>query len=384
MSGRLARAIASLEQGDAEAAERGFRDVLAERPDEARALQGLGMALHDQCRLDEAEQVFRAAEAVDRVPALARYHVGLLHLLRGDMAAGWPGWEERLAVPSFGHPQVPLPRWRGEPAPGKRLLVLAEQGYGDCIQFARYLPWVVRRSGARVTFGCPPPLVGLMRPFGDRHGFAAVTGKVSPGDFDLVASVCSLAGIEAAEADSAPYLHAGAEATSTWRRRRPARQLCVGLCWEGRASHPQDGLRSLDPALLLPLAGLPGVVTVGMQRPPLRRPAAQALLQMDWGPDIADFATAAAMLAALDVLVTVDTVLAHLAGALGVPALVLLPRVPDWRWRLTGETTGWYPSLRLLRQPSRGDWSSSIAAAAALLRARTSALPLADGTAHPT
>lgn len=371
MSGPLTEAIAALERGDAEAAENGFRLVLTSRPKDSRAWQGLGMALHDQQRFDEAEQAFRAAEPVDPVPALARYHVGLLHLLRGDMVAGWRGWEERLAVPSFGHPQIALPRWRGEPAPGKRLLVLAEQGFGDCIQFVRYLPWVVRRSGARVTFGCPPPLFELMRPFGSRHGLEVVTGKVSPGDFDLVASVCSLAGIEAAEATEAPYLRTAAEAMATWKRRRPARQLCVGLCWEGRASHPQDGLRSLDPALLLTLARLPDVILIGMQRPPLRRPAADALLQMDWGPDIADLAAAAAMLAALDVLVTVDTVLAHLAGALGVPALVLLPWVPDWRWGIEGEATAWYPSLRLLRQPSRGDWTGPIAVAAARLQART-------------
>jgi hypothetical protein len=126
-------------------------------------------------------------------------------------------------------------------------------------------------------------------------------------------------------------------------------------------------MRSMDPVHFLPLADLPGVVLVGLQRPPWTRPAPDGLLQMDWGPDIGDLAASAAMLAGLDLLVTVDTALAHLGGALGLPALVLLPWVPDWRWGLEGEATAWYPSLRLLRQARRGDWSGVVAKAVRLV-----------------
>jgi hypothetical protein len=308
--------------------------------------------------------------------------VGLLRLLQDDLASGWPLWENRLEVPSFGHPKVALPRWRGESAAGRRLLVLAEQGFGDILQFARFLPWVARQSRAAVTFGVPRALFRLLQPFGAAHGSDVVTGRVEPEKFELLAWVCSLAGLPGAAAAEPPYLAAAAEATAAWRRRRPARRLCVGLCWEGKPDHPQDASRSLDPAMLLPLAAMPGVVLIGMKRPPVQRQPPDRLLEMDWGPDVGDFADSAAMLVALDLLVTVDTALAHLAGALGVPALVLLPWVPDWRWGLEGEASGWYPSLRLFRQASLGDWAGVVEAvrrelgrAEEVRRAAATALP---------
>jgi tetratricopeptide (TPR) repeat protein len=188
-SSLLGEGQSALARGDAAAAEAAFRAVLGQQPRSTQALHGLGKALHDQRRLSEAEAVFRQAEVLGAAPALARYHAGLLRLLQSDSAAGWPGWEERLNVPSFGHPRVDLPRWRGEIVAGRRLLVLAEQGFGDIIQFARFLPWVVRQSRARVTFGVPRALLALLQPFGAAHGFEVVTGRVDPARFDLLAWV---------------------------------------------------------------------------------------------------------------------------------------------------------------------------------------------------
>jgi len=370
-AGEVVAALAALTRGDAPIAERCFREILAIHPDHHVALHGLGKALHDQLRLDEAEQAFRAAGQMAADSALSDYHVGLIRLLRGDHAAGGAGWEARLHVPALGHPAIPLPPWTGTAAPAERILILGEQGYGDVIQFARFLPAAAAAAAGRaadLTLGCAPPLLPLLAPFCAAHGTAAVTGTLDPRRFDRYAWLCSLPSLAPAmPAGQRAYLSPPTSAAELWRGRRPDRRLCVGLCWEGRASHPQDHQRSITPRLLAPLSTLPGIAFVGLQRPPLRTASPDGLLAADWGPKVEDSPTAASMLAALDLLVTVDTALAHLAGALGVPALVLLPWVPEWRWGLSGEASAWYPSLRLLRQGRPGDRSAPIAAAAAAL-----------------
>lgn len=331
----------------------------------APVLQLLGHALLHQRRFDDAEAAFREAEAVESVPALARYHIGLMHLLRGDASRGWPGWEERLAVPAFRHPRLPLPRWRGEADARGRLLILGEQGFGDMLQFARFLPAAKARFGGRVTLGVAPALQGVLAAFCAASGVELARGeRLEAAAHDRHAFLCSLPailGLSLPECGmAAPYLAAEAGRLAVWRRRRPARMRCVGLVWEGRASHPQDALRSLPPEKLLPLREVAGLCLVGLQRPPVARAAPSGLLDMNWGPDIEGFDDTAAMLGALDLLVTVDTAVAHLAGALGVRTLMLLPAVPDWRWGLEGEGSGWYPSLRLLRQERAGQWEGVV------------------------
>jgi hypothetical protein len=369
-AGALAAGLDALARGDAVAAEQQFRACLASDGDAPDALHGLGKALLDQAGLAEAEAAFAAALRIEGPGGRAAYHLGLLRLLQGDHAAGWPGWEARGAV--LGFPRLAAPLWDGTPmGPGSRLLILGEQGFGDVIQFARLLPAAARRCGAAVTFGCAPPLQALLEPFCRAQGIACVTGRVDPARFDRALWLCSLPALlgSAPIVATSAYLEAPPAQVATWRRRRPAGLRCIGVVWEGRASHPQDAQRSLKPEALAPLAALPGTLLVGMQRPPLRRAPPQGLLAMDWGADVEGFDAAAAMLAALDGLVTVDTALAHLAGALGLPAVVLLPHVPDWRWGMTGEATPWYPSLRLARQPAPGDWAGALARALRLLAA---------------
>lgn len=360
----LAAGLAALGVNDALAAEDAFRSVLRQRPDDPDALHGLGKALHDQARLDDAIAVFEQAATQGADAPRARYHLGLLRLLLGDYKAGWQGWEERLSVLNF--PKLPIPLWNGGPMPGRRLLLLGEQGFGDVIQFARFLPNAVQRSGAKVTFGCAPPLLPLLEPFCVKHGITALTGKLNPTAFDAYAWVGSLPYLLGAiSGDATAYLSPDPERVAAWRRRRPRQALCVGLCWEGRASHPQDAQRSIAPEVLHPLFERIDITLVGVQSPPIKRHAPAKSLGMDWGPEIMDFGTTAAMLSALDLLVTVDTAMAHVAGALGLPALVLLPHVPDWRWGLSTETSNWYGSLRLLRQQNPGDWSAPVAAVTA-------------------
>jgi Tetratricopeptide repeat len=362
----LRQALAALDGGDSARAESLFRAVIAQAPHHPSAYHGLGKALLDELRLEEAEHAFVEAIALEEVPALAQYHLGLCRLLRGDYARGWMGWEKRLEVPSFGHGRYSIPRWTGGKPSGRRLLVVAEQGYGDTIQFSRFLPRLVAEHGMEVTYLCPNPLLAVYRPLsGDRR--LAVTDRVPRiEDHDSFVSVGSLAhllGVHLSDLPGRlPPLVVDPEKVARWREARPRAQRVAGVCWAGRPTHPQDRSRSLPADCLLPLDSVQGLALVGLQRPPCDRPAPPALLDADWGAHIHDFSDLAAMVLALDVVVTVDTAIAHLAGSLGRPTLVMLPYSPDWRWLLGRADSPWYPAARLFRQPRPGDWESVVKA----------------------
>jgi tetratricopeptide repeat protein len=363
ISGLLRTALAALEAGDSVRAESVFRSIVELEPLQAPARQGLGKALVDQLRLEEAEAVFHAAAEVDPVPALARYHVGLCRLLRGDYANGWDGWEQRLDVPAFRHLQVNLPRWTVNRRPVGRLLVVADQGYGDIIQFSRFLPRLTAQPRVSVTFLCPTPLLSLYRSWAGYSGLT-MSDSVRVTDHDSFVAVGSLAAILRVGAGDLPgelpAFGVDPGNVERWRAARPRAQCVAGLCWAGRPTHPQDRSRSISPEHLLALRDIPGLALVGLQRPPCTRVPPPGLLDADWGAEIRDFSDLAAMLLALDVVVTVDTATAHLAGTLGRPTHVMLPYAPDWRWLLGRNDSPWYPSVRLFRQPRPGDWTSAI------------------------
>jgi len=366
----LRSAVGVLQSGDAAEAERLFRAVIAHSPRHAPAYQGLGKALYDQLRIDEAESVFAQAIALDDVPALAHYHQGMCRLLLGDYDRGWKGWEKRLDVPVFGHPRPGLPRWAGSAMPGSRLLVLAEQGYGDTIQFSRFLPRSVEAHGGSVTFLCPKPLLTLY-PAELGQGRITIVDSVRAERFDAFVSIGSLASIQSVRVVDLPValpaLNVDPRKVVRWRQERPAARIAVGLCWAGRPTHPQDRARSVPPEALLALRKQDEIALVGLQRPPSGRAPPAALLDADWGGYISDFSDLAAMIVALDAVVTVDTAIAHLAGSLGRPTHVLLPYAPDWRWMLGRNDSPWYPAVRLFRQPRPGDWRSVTAAIATAL-----------------
>jgi hypothetical protein len=361
----LREALAALDSGDGARAEALFRAVIAQSPHHPSAYHGLGKALLDQLRLEEAEHAFGEAIALEEVPALAQYHLGLCRLLRGEYARGWIGWEKRLDVPAFGHPRYAIPRWTGGKPPGRRLLVVAEQGYGDTIQFSRFLPRVLAEHELAATFLVPGPLLALYRPWPQQR--LTVTDRVARiEDHDSFVSVGSLAHLLGAHLSDLPgrlpALSVEPDKVAHWRQARPRAQRVAGVCWAGRPTHPQDRSRSLPADRLLPLKDASGLALVGLQRPPCDRPAPSGLLSADWGRHIHDFSDLAAMLLALDVVVTVDTAVAHLAGTLGRPALVMLPYSPDWRWLLNRADSPWYPSARLFRQPRAGNWDSVVQA----------------------
>jgi uncharacterized protein (TIGR03032 family) len=363
---QLAAAIDLLNAQEAEAAEAAFRALLAVGPEWAPALEGLGRALYDQQCFDEAEAVFGKAAAVEDVPALARYHQGLCRLVQGDFENGWPLWEQRIDVPAFKIARPAIPHWDGSALGDRHLLVLAEQGFGDTIQFLRFLPRVVREKGGRVTFGVSDPLVRLVRPFCDSHGIELAIERVEAAGHDLYAPVCSLAGllgVGLADLPGAmPYLTAEPDAVAAWRARLPEGRLRIGLSWAGRPTHPQDRARSCPIDALAPFGEVADIAWVGLQRPSsdATGPAPPGFLADDWGGEIGDFADTAAMIAALDLVITVDTAVAHLAGALGRPVLVMLPHAADWRWMTGRADSPWYPTMRLIRQGAQGRWADVV------------------------
>ena len=349
------------------------RQALRLAPALAAAHNNLGVALKEQGELGEAVACYERALALQ--PDYPEAHVSLAfaHLLRGDYARGLAEYEWRWRCLDF----VPRrrgfaqPLWDGGPLAGRTLLLHAEQGLGDAIQFVRYAPLAAARDG-RVILECYPELLRLLGP---RYGgVAAVIGRGQPlPPFDVHAPLMSLPHLFGTRLETVPnavpYLAPDEALVARWAARlaglaRPR----VGLVWATNRLSKTAACRSLAPAALAPLAGAAGVRFVGLQKGAAGA-APPGLDLLDLGPELEDFADTAAVLAQLDLLITVDTSVAHLAGALGRPAWVLLPFSPDWRWLLDREDSPWYPTLRLFRQTRLGDWAPVMAQVAAALAA---------------
>ena len=337
----------------------------------ASAFQALGRHTH-------ALAVY--AQAVARHPehAQLRWDESLCQLLVGDMKQGWRGHEWRLRAPMYSAvdktTRSAAPRWDGErPIAGMRILLHAEQGLGDAIQFARYVPAVLDRGG-RVILQVAPALVGLMRALviaDDAVGRFHVVGtdELVP-DHDVRCSLLSLPAVFRTDVDSVPasvpYFSAAADLCAAWRRRLQAMggadRPRVGLVWSGNPRHHNDHNRSLSLARLL--EALPADMHfLGLQ--PDMKASDRRTLQVagrlhDVGESLRDFTDTAALIASLDLVISVDTSVAHQAGALGRPLWLLLPHSPDWRWMLRRADTLWYPSCRLFRQDTPGHWEGAL------------------------
>ncbi|MEA1651970.1 tetratricopeptide repeat protein [Nitrospirillum sp. BR 11164] len=372
--------------GQGAAAVDSYRRAVALAPDNAAHLSNLGQALAElgaePCRMDEALAVHDRAAALAPDNGVVRFNQALAWLLAGDDARGWPAyaWRWRGGVDELADRGFTVPEWRGEDLAGRTLLVHAEQGLGDTLQFARFLGRLP--ADGRVVAEVQPPLLALMRDGLVQDGGAVVEvmarGRPLPA-FDLHAPLMSLPaalGVRDAAglATPAPYLTADPDRTRAWRERRAPGTLTIGIAWSGNPKHRADRLRSVPLADLAgPLAALPGVTLVPVQTD--RRRGDEEMLSALGIADIAldGFTDTAALVAGLDLVITVDTAVAHLAGALGRPVWLLLPYAPDWRWRLGGQDTPWYPATRLLRQERQGDWAPVIRQVAAALKAHRSA-----------
>ncbi|CAO3460035.1 hypothetical protein [Azospirillum argentinense] len=353
------------------------RNAILVRPDHAEALNSLGNSLHDLGRLDEAVTAYGRAVASRPDFTNAHWNRALSRLLRGDLSRGWDDYEWRLRQEGFqavGGP-FPQPVWRGEDSSRGTLLVHAEQGFGDTIQFIRYVPAAVAR-GWRVVVEAPRPLLRLLGSLpvpADRVTLVAKGDPLPP--FDTHCPMLSLPRAFRTELGTIPapipYLGADPERVAAWERRLPPRKadtdpqggLRVGIVWQGNPQAAVDRGRSVPLADFAPLARVPGVRLVSLQKN-------HGLEQLDrlpdgmtvtvLGPDFDDgpgaFLDTAAVMMGLDLIVTSDTAVAHLAGALGRPVWLALKAVPDWRWLMTREDCPWYPTMRLFRQTRSGDW----------------------------
>jgi len=358
------------------AAQACHRQAIMADPNYAPAYNNLGRVYEDLNQPDLALACFRQAVALRPGDVDLRYNLALLLLRQGAFSEAWPLYESRYhpdrKSPNCTPPKAPIPQWQGEPLAGKCLLIWPEQGFGDEIQFCRYVPVLKHMGAATVTWVCKKPLQPLLATL------AGVNAVLSQGDsfrrHDYWAFPLSLPlhcnTTLATVPVSASYLSALPERIRHWQGRMPVGGLRVGLVWKGASQHQNDANRSLAHLdTLAPLFAIPNVRFVSLQKgqgedEAIGRPLTHL------GCDIQDFADTAAIVAQLDLVICVDTAIAHLAGALGKPAWVLLPLVPDWRWLLGREDSPWYPNTTLFRQNTAGDWSDVVARLGERLKAQ--------------
>ena len=325
----------------------------------------------------------RYREALAREPENPAAHMGLGELLLslGEYPPGWMEyyWRNKLDQARGTLPKMSAAQWNGMKLPGGTLLLVADQGFGDMIQFSRYIPWVKQRV-PNLAIGWGPEVTALL---GSHPDIDICFGKWADAPpHDAYALLSSLPQIFATELETIPapipYLHMNRDRIEFWRRRLdaafPDRRLRVGLAWSGRPTHPNNLRRSIRLETLAPILATPGVDFVGLQKPfpDEDRPFAQTLPNfVDLSAELLDFSETGAAIKALDLVIAVDTAVVHLAGAIGAEAWVLVPEPADWRWLLERTDSPWYPTLRLFRQRRAAEWAPALAEAATALRQRT-------------
>jgi tetratricopeptide (TPR) repeat protein len=354
----------------------GYQQALALAPGHSEAANNRGGALVAMADPAQALASFDAAAARDPAYADPVYNGAMARLALGDFANGWSQYEARWNVAQFlpQRREFAAPLWLGrEPLDGKTILLHAEQGFGDTLQFVRYAPRVAAR-GATVLLEVQEPLKSLL---GAMQGAAQIFASGEPlPRFDCHSPLMSLPlafGTEVATIPAeVPYVAPPAD-----RRERFGSRLAalarprVGLVWSGRPTHLNDRNRSIDLTLLLPLLADPRVSFVSLQRD--LRPHDETVLRahpriVDLAADLTDFADTAAAIAQLDLVIAVDTAVVHLAGAMAKPVWVLLPHAVDFRWMYGRDDSPWYPTARLFRQAAPGDWAAVIARVGAALQ----------------
>jgi tetratricopeptide (TPR) repeat protein len=339
------------------------------------AFNGQALALRALGRLDEARVAFDEAIQLGNVEAVSG--LGCLDLTLGDFERGWEGYEARWVdgksiAEALG---ARFPKWRGPGRAGERVLAMNDHGLGDTIQFCRYLP-LMAAAGAETTFLCPPRLHRLLSSL---PGIRLIAERSPSERFDAQIAVSSLPRAFATRLDSVPasvpYLAAEPERIRSWTARIGAEGFKIGIVWQGNPNPEADMARSVPLAAFAPLAAIPGVRLISLQvgygvEQLADLPAGMRVEtlgdEFDAGPDA--FVDTAAAMGALDLIVTCDTSVAHLAGALARPTWVALKQDAEWRWLRDRDDSPWYPTMRLFRQTRRGQWGDVFAAMAAALR----------------
>lgn len=373
-------ALVLRDQGKPSEAQVHCRRALELKPDFPRAANNLALVLRDERRFDEALGWFD--RALELAPDFAEAHLnrGLTLLLLGRWADGWSEYEWRWRVPTWGAMREPQLAWDGSTPAGRTVLVYAEQGLGDTLQFIRYVPLLESR-GARVIVEVQAALIPLLAGSGYSNLRPAST---TSNQYDVHVALPSLPGIFHTDVASvpwhAPYLLAQPSLMEHWRQKLAAltsaedhevqqqrKELKIGIAWQGRPDLPP--WREIPLAMFEGLARLPGVRLISLQKglgceqlTTIADRFAVVNLGSELDADHGPFMDTAALMTQLDLVITADTATAHLAGGLGVPVWVALPYVPDWRWLLDRTETPWYPTMRLFRQIAPGDWHGVFAA----------------------
>jgi tetratricopeptide (TPR) repeat protein len=394
-------------EGDPAGAWQWLRWALAREPDNPEAVNMHGILLHKERRFEEAVRVFEQAEAlghqaassnrgnslldlgrmdealhaqelaVERDPASpgAQYNLALTRLRLGNWKQGWPGYEARWRFREVHRAPMVFrqPRWQGEPFDGRRILLHAEQGLGDSIQFCRYVALVAARGGS-VILQVREPVERLMASLAVVSSGQAVIAHlgIEPPVFDLECPLMSLPAVFGTTVDTVPwpgaYLAADPALVFDKRMlfpelqthgRSAERPLRVGLAWAGNPGYKADQRRSTELTTLLPLLRTPSITWISLQKGATAGQLASlpgGIFVWDGCSGERDLAETAALISTLDLIITTDTCIAHLAGAMAKPVWILLPHLSDWRWMQQIETTPWYPTARLFRQRTPGDW----------------------------
>ncbi|HUK05587.1 MAG TPA: hypothetical protein VLV90_10960, partial [Burkholderiales bacterium] len=367
-----------------------FAAALRLRDGDAELYDFRGSLYQELGRLPEAFADFEHALALRPDFPLARFHRAMARLLSGDFEHGWDDYELRRTSDDYAHALAGLPRWEGGALAGRTLFVAREQGLGDEIMFASILPQLLAQPG-RLVLECDPRLVPLFR-----RSFPAATvfgtetngglpAAIPPASVDVAIEAGSLPGLFRRRAADFPrhagYLRADADAVARWRERLAALGpgLKVGLSWTGGVRRTRRALRSLALEQLLPLLRAGGARFVSLQYTPDAREEVEGLRARHgievthWPEAIDDYDQTAALVCALDLVVSVCTSLVHLGGALGRPVWVLAPLSPEWRYGIAGDAMPWYPSVRLFRQTAYDEWAPVVERVAGELGTRAAA-----------
>jgi len=352
--GRLAESVAA------------YRAALAIDPKRASIWYNLGISLSDRGRTVEAVEAYRTALSINPTDESAKYNLSRALLLLGEWREGFQLYEARGRKAAPLYTNLDFDRWRGEP-PGRYVLLLStEQGIGDAIQFARYAS-ALKRMGYEVLLLTDAKLVELLKQVADIGRVVAGSGikiEGAPVKWSPLMSVPAVVGTTPDKnIPAAPYLNPSPARVAQWAERIGPSGFKVGLVWQGNTAHARDHWRSIPLAALEPLTAVPGVRLISLQKQPGHEQIADVAFRerievvadaTDTGADA--LLDAAAIVANLDLVITVDTMAAHLAGAIGRPVWLALDTVPDWRWLLGRADTPWYPTMRLFRQGTAGDW----------------------------
>jgi tetratricopeptide (TPR) repeat protein len=346
-------------RGQLAEAKQHYERALELNPELSEAHSNLAIILVSELKLADARAHYDRALATEPGSIDARWNHSLLDLLEGKFEAGWKDYEVRQSRRGYAPRSFPGPLWRGEALDGARILLHSEQGLGDTVQFLRYVP-LVQAAGGRVILDIQKPMRSVAALLPD----VKVRDDAERVDYEWQCPLMSLPHALHTALDSipsqTPYLTVPQAAMeSAAGLQWPAQGLRVGIVWSGNPEHREDRFRSIPLALLHPLLQKPGAHFFSLQ---MGSPAAQLVQApttiVDLQSAIHDMADTAALLTHLDLVLTVDTAVAHLAGALGRPTWVLLPFSPDWRWLLGREDSPWYPTMRLFRQPAPRDWKA--------------------------